>query len=131
MTDRKRALRPTTLLLVGFSVCMSIAAQLSLRHGMAQLADRQGLELFLAAARSTWVPLGVFFYGLGTVSWLALLGRIDLAVAYPLGSLNHVFIVLLSALLLHEIVPWLRWLGVALIVTGILIIAHGERNTRA
>jgi drug/metabolite transporter (DMT)-like permease len=131
MAERKRALRATTLLLVGFSVCMSIAAQLSLRHGMASLGDRGGLSLFLAAARSTWVPLGILFYGLGTVSWLALLARVDLAVAYPLGSLNHVFIALFAALLLNEVVPWLRWLGVALIVIGIFVIAHGERKTAA
>ena len=117
-----------TLALVAFSVVMSIAAQASLRRGMADLGEIGGLTLFVEAARSRYVPLGIVFYALGTVSWLVVLGRIDLAVAYPLGSLNHVFIALLSATILHEIVPPLRWFGVALIVLGIAVIARGERR---
>ena len=131
MSQARHPLRATTLALVGCSVLLSIAAQLSLKHGMSGLADRSGVQLFLAAARSLWVPLGILSYALATVSWLALLGRVDLAVAYPLGSLNHVFVVLLSALLLHEVVPWLRWLGVLLIVAGSFIIARGERGRSA
>jgi len=120
-----------TLALVAISVVMSITAQAALRRGMAGLGDLGGLALFAAAARSGYVQLGIGTYALGTVSWLIVLRRIDLAVAYPLGSLNHVFIAILSATVLHEIVPPLRWFGVALIVTGIAVIARGERRETA
>lgn len=117
-----------TMLLVAFSVAMSIAAQTSLRRGMADLGDLGGLQLFFEAAQTLHVPLGILFYAMGTVSWLIVLGRIDLAVAYPLGSLNHVFIAVISATVLHELVPPTRWAGVLLIVVGIWVIARGERR---
>lgn len=119
----------TSLLLVTFSVGMSVGAQLSLRHGMAAVAEGGG-SLVTGAATSPWVLGGLAMYGFGTVSWLLLLSRIDLVVAYPLGSLNFVFVTALSAFLLHEQVPTLRWVGTALILLGIYVVARGEAPDR-
>ena len=54
--------------------------------------------------------------------------RIDLAVAYPLGSMNYVLVTLLAATVLGESVTLLRWLGTASILVGILVVARGERR---
>ena len=115
----------TSFLLVTFSVGMSVSAQLALRHGMAAVAASGG-SLVTGAATSPWVLGGLTMYGLGTVTWLLLLSRIDLVVAYPLGSLNFVFVTALSGFVLHEQVPTLRWVGTVLILVGIYVVARGE-----
>lgn len=105
---------------------MSVSAQLTLRSGMSGHALLNGSDLFLAALGSPMIWAGLSLYVLGTVSWLAVLSRIDLAVAYPLGSMNYVLVTLLAATLLDESVTLLRWIGTASILVGILVVARGE-----
>jgi len=124
----QRQLSAFTIVLVTVSVLMSVSAQLCLRQGMSGLGDRSGIALFLAAARSPWVIGGVALYISSTVSWLRVLRRIDLVVAYPLGSMSYIFVTLLSAWWLRESVSLLRWAGVFCILFGILVVARGERE---
>jgi uncharacterized membrane protein len=129
--DSHPALDLLTLLLVAWSITMSVSAQLLLRSGMGELGDLSGIALYLEAARSWQVPGGILSYGLGTMTWLVVLSRLDLAAAYPLGSFNYVLVTVLSATVLGETVPAMRWLGTALILMGILVIATGERRATA
>lgn len=126
--SRRPHLDGATLLLVAWSVTMSVTSQLALRYGMSALSHRSGLDLVLDAIQAPWVIGGLGAFALGTVSWLVILSRIDLAVAYPLGALNYVLISILSASVLGELVPPLRWAGNLLILCGILFIALGERR---
>lgn len=125
----RRRLDRNTLLLVAWSVATSVLAQLLLRHGMASLGALSGVDLYLHAATSLAVLGGLLSYILSTVTWLGVLSRIDLSVAYPLASLNFVFVTALSAMVLRENVPPLRWAGTGLILVGILVVARGERDT--
>jgi uncharacterized membrane protein len=118
-----------TLQLVGFCVTTSVAAQLMLRHGMASLGGVSGVALLARAAASPWVLGGLLVHLSGTLVWLLVLSRLDLSAAYPMGSLNYVLITLCSALLLHEQVPLMRWMGTSLILGGIVVVARGERRS--
>jgi undecaprenyl phosphate-alpha-L-ara4N flippase subunit ArnE len=51
------------------------------------------------------------------------LSILPLSVAFPLGSLNLVFVAWFSRLLFHERISWIRWTGIAFIVCGIVMIA--------
>ena len=119
-----------TILLVVWSVGMSVSAQLVLRSGMAAHAQVGGLDLALAAIRTPGVWIGLALYILATMSWLVVLSRIDLSVAYPLGSMNYVLVTLMAATVLDEDVSTLRWLGTLSILLGILVVARGEHSAR-
>jgi drug/metabolite transporter (DMT)-like permease len=121
----------TTLALVAWSVVLSVSAQLLLRRTMSAYGELVGLDLFVAAATSPTIWIGVSFYLLATVSWLAVLSRIDLAVAYPLGALNYVFVTVLAATVLNEQVTPLRWIGTTSILVGIMLVARGESGDPA
>lgn len=125
----RRRLDRNTLLLVAWSVATSVLAQLLLRHGMSSLAAVTGVDLYLQAATSLAVLAGLLSYILSTVTWLGVLSRIDLSVAYPLASLNFVLVTALSSWVLREHVPSLRWAGTGLILVGILVVARGESGT--
>ena len=118
----------TTLLLVAWSVATSVSGQLLLRTGMAGHSDLSGGALFLAAVSSPLVWAGLGLYVLSTVTWLAVLSRIDLAVAYPLAAMNYVLVTLFAALILHEAVSSMRWAGTGSILLGILVVARGEQR---
>ena len=105
---------------------MSVSAQLTLRSGMAGHALLSGTDLVMAAASSPMIWAGLSLYISATVSWLAVLSRIDLALAYPLASMNYVLVTVLAATLLDESVTLLRWIGTASILVGILVVARGE-----
>ncbi|MEA2613876.1 MAG: hypothetical protein QOI52_1835 [Chloroflexota bacterium] len=63
-------------------------------------------------------------FGISAIVWLFALSRVDLSFAYPFAALGYVIIVLASLTVLHESVPPLRWAGVALIITGIILVAR-------
>jgi multidrug transporter EmrE-like cation transporter len=55
------------------------------------------------------------------------LTRLDLSLAYPFLALNFVLIAIVSRLFLGETIPGLRWAGIAVICSGILLIARSAR----
>lgn len=69
------------------------------------------------------VILGLFFYGASLILWLLVLSKENLTFVYPLVAFSYVVTVTLSHFVLHEPVPSLRWLGLGVIIIGILLIA--------
>jgi drug/metabolite transporter (DMT)-like permease len=67
---------------------------------------------------------GLAIFGLSAVVWLLVLSRASLSFAYPFASLTYVLILLADRFVLHEEIPFLRWVGVAAIVTGIILVAQ-------
>lgn len=107
---------------------MTVLGQLSLRSAMASFGDASLVEIAVRALTQPLVWAGIVMYLFSVLSWLVVLSRIDLSLAYPLGSINYIFVVLSSALLLHEDVPPLRIAGIGLILLGILVIARAENR---
>ncbi len=121
--------------LILLSVCLAALAQLTLKHGMNQVtADNGGTAIALNAASlkamvtNLSVVGGLAIFGLSAVIWLLVLSRASLSFAYPFASLSYLFIVLAARFVLHEHIPPLRWAGVALIMTGIVLVAQTPHN---
>jgi uncharacterized membrane protein len=72
---------------------------------------------------SPWTWLGMLFLIVSLVSWLYILRNVPLSIAFPLSNVVHVFIPLTSWLFLNEVISTTRWVGIALLVTGLLIVA--------
>ena len=114
----------TSVVLAGF-------AQITLKTGVNHVTDATGGgELHMNAdslkslLSSPIIWGGLVLFGLSAIVWLFALSRASLSFAYPFAALSYVLIVLFSVLVLHEDVPVLRWVGVAFIVTGILLVAQ-------
>jgi len=54
--------------------------------------------------------------------WLVILSFADLSKAYPLDSLQYIIITVFSIVYLKEKVSLQRWLGIAVIVIGVIIV---------
>jgi drug/metabolite transporter (DMT)-like permease len=75
----------------------------------------------LSAALSPYFIFGIIIYGTTTLAWLWLLSKMTLAKAYPFMALSFVFVPLLSTLILGEHINGRYWIGMALIVSGLIV----------
>ncbi len=115
--------------LILLSVTLAAVAQLTLKHGMNQVAINTGeVKLEGASLRDVFttpaVWAGLFLFGLSAFVWLAVLSRTTLSFAYPFASLTYVLILLADRFVLDEQVPALRYAGVAFIIVGIVLVAQ-------
>jgi len=112
------------------SVGLASVAQLTLKAGMNQVTESIGgvVTLSGAAARTMLTNAtvwgGLVMFGLSAVVWMFVLSRTSLSFAYPFAALTYLLIVAVDRFILHETVPPLRWLGVACIMTGIVLVAR-------
>jgi multidrug transporter EmrE-like cation transporter len=130
LTTTQKGNRRMLIGLILISVTLASIAQITLKSGVDHVTDAQGGTLrfgeggLTALASSPWVWLGLALFGLSAVSWLFALSKASLSFAYPFAALGYVLIVAFSVFVLHEHVPPLRWLGVACIVVGIVLVAQ-------
>lgn len=119
--------------LILLSVALGVTGQTAIKLGVSQPGASESaaagvLSLVTLVFHSPLVLLGLVLYGISAFAWIAVLSRLDLSVAYPFLALNFVLITLVSRLVLGETVPTLRWVGIAVIVVGILLVARSTAN---
>ena len=116
--------------LILLSVLCGVAGQTVIKIGVSQPGAAEAAAGFLPLVtmilRSPLVLLGLVLYALGALAWIAVLARVDLSVAYPALALNFILVTISSQFLLGEHVPWLRWLGVLVICSGIILVARSS-----
>ncbi len=114
-----------------FSVAMSVLAvvigQVLIKKGLNLLGDidfTSGLvSAYVKMFLSPWVVGGLSLYIIGVVFWLYVLSKLDLSYAYPFLALTYVLIALSSSWFLNEHISAIRWIGIAIICIGIILIA--------
>ena len=130
-TQEEKGTRRMTIGLILVSVTLAAVAQVTLKAGMNHVTDASGGQLALNGdslkqiASQVWVWAGLAIFAVSAVLWLFALSRANLSFAYPFAALGYVIIVIASILFLDEHVQPLTWVGVALIIGGILLIAQG------
>ncbi len=88
------------------------AGHLDFRH---PLADPQGLAI---------LGVALAIYGLATLVWVAVLRHAPLSRIYPIMALSFVLTPLGGMLFLKEPISGTYWIGVALILAGLLVISR-------
>lgn len=77
-----------------------------------------------------FVLIGLTCYVISTVSWLAILSKVDLSYAYPLISLGYLIILFVGSVFFKEQITVWRIIGVLLISCGIYFINVGPPVSR-
>ena len=119
------------LLLIVVSVLLGVLGQLLLKMGITQVGS---LELEGGLVGLVKVGIRVFgnlkviggfaAYGISSLFWIVVLSEINLSLAYPMLALNYVLVPLTANLFLSEQIPPLRWLGMSVIIVGVVIISR-------
>ena len=130
---RKHKLTLNIFLLIVMTDVIESVAELFMKEGL----NRAGIisvtlsrlpELILSGASSYFIWLGVLLYLFNFFLMIAILSRIQLSVAFPLGSTSYIFVPILSMIFLHETLTPLRWIGILLIVSGIHFVSKSTQS---
>ena len=89
-----------------------VAGQLMLKRGMAG-----------STRRVAWVVGGIALMTFWFLGWLRLLQQLDLSYLYPFEGISLVLLVLAARIVLQEKLDARSWIGVALVTTGMLLVA--------
>jgi drug/metabolite transporter (DMT)-like permease len=106
--------------------------QLLLKSGMRQVgpvsrADLSNpLPLLLTVFSNPLILIAIPLYVAGFLTWLIVLSKLDLSYAYPFLAVTYVLVPLLSCLFLGENVPMLRWIGIAVICIGLVLVGWAK-----
>lgn len=111
----------TLLLLLG-SVTCDVSGQVCFKLGIGPATTVQTASLLHKVLHSRWIALGVAVYALEFVLWFAALSRTQLSIAFPFTALGYVGVVLASRYLLGERIAPRRWVGIATIVVGVVLV---------
>jgi multidrug transporter EmrE-like cation transporter len=119
----------STLALILVSVSLSALAQVSFKLGMSTVATgttgAAGIERILQILLSPGVLGGLALYGIGTMLWLTVLGRVQVSQAYPFVGLGFVLTALMGYAIFGDTLGVVRILGILSIIGGIALVAHG------
>jgi len=118
--------------LILISVMLAAVAQLTLKHGMnlvtkdgtvpLSLSDPLATVKRIVLTPSVWI--GLMIFAVSAAVWLLVLSRVSLSFAYPFASLTYVLILVFDRFVLHQPISGLRYLGVALIIAGLVLISR-------
>jgi undecaprenyl phosphate-alpha-L-ara4N flippase subunit ArnE len=115
---------PYTQLAVG--AVLSTASELLLKRGASSAPAAGGAAsvVGVTALLSGWTWVGIALYVLATFSWLHVLRLLPLGIAFGLSNVVHVLVPLAAWLFLHETISSRRWLGIALLLAGLVALAR-------
>jgi multidrug transporter EmrE-like cation transporter len=106
---------------IGLGALLVTASELMMKTGASAQAGQMGI-VGMAALRSGWTWVGILCYCASFVSWVHVLRTVPLGIAYGLINIVHVLIPLGCRVFLNEAISPQRWLGIVLVLGGLLMI---------
>jgi len=112
-------------------ITIGVVGQLLLKVGMQNigtynLIDKGILLQYIKIYLNPHVFMGLVCYFLSTVFWLYLISRVPLSFAYPMLSISYIMVALAAVFLFGEKVSVINWIGIFVIMLGVVFIAHGK-----
>ena len=108
------------LMLCLLNAVLLVCGQLLFRLG-ARGREISALQDMLKLLLSPYIIAAVALYAGATLLWVYILTKAPLSFAYPIQALAFPLVVILSAVIFHEAVPVHRWVGIGVIMLGVLI----------
>jgi multidrug transporter EmrE-like cation transporter len=117
----------TNYLLLFISISLAVVGQFLMKRGMQIFGTfpvRELLYKIIPMLLNPFVFFGLAAFGLSAMFWLVVLSRLDLSLVYPMVSIGYIAVAVLSWLFLGETVSALRWIGIFIICTGVILISR-------
>jgi uncharacterized membrane protein len=133
MTPERR-LRIKTLVMVLLMVVCGNLGDLMLKRGMLQIGavviSPAGIwHTLLATIHNGTIWLAILFLIGFTFCYMTAVSWADYSYVMPAGAFGYAIQTLLAVLILHEAVNTQRWIGVILIVGGVLLVGQTHPST--
>jgi drug/metabolite transporter (DMT)-like permease len=122
------------IFLIVFSVMLAAVGQFLLKMGMLKVGKMDDLarapSTLLGAFTNPLVIAGLSVFAVSALSWLLVLSRVNLSIAYPMVSLGYVAVVILSHFILKEQIKPITIVGCLVIGLGVFLIARGMQQVQ-
>jgi drug/metabolite transporter (DMT)-like permease len=109
------------------SIGIGAFAQIALKRAVSAgfgTPNPASIRWWLRLLRCGWLWLYFACFSLATALWLLALSSLNLSYAFPLLSASYVVVALLGRFWLKEIVSTRRWVAIAVICSGVILIAR-------
>lgn len=111
------------------SVSLNALAQIALRKAMLSTPalPQEMSEYFTFIINfilNPWFVAGMSCYVISIGLWMAVLGKVEVSLAYPLLSIGYIITAVIGYFFLNEDVNMMRLTGLVLICTGIIFISR-------
>jgi drug/metabolite transporter (DMT)-like permease len=112
-------------------VVTQVIGNVSLSRGMHEMGPILSFSPwpYLHAVLNPWVLAGVVVLALWMLANLALLSRADLSYVLPVTAISYVLIAIVGHFFLYERISWTRWVGIAVITLGVMLVGHTPTRT--
>lgn len=113
--------------LILFSVFLNASAQLVLKKGMVSLGELHlSLEFIIKAILNPYILGGLGIYAISIVSWLIVLAKVNVSIAYPFLSVGFIFSAIIAHFMFHEPLTLPKILGIGLICIGLVFLTFSK-----
>ena len=117
------ATKPWAVLLVFLTTILTSSAQILWKIGSKTLTFN-----IIGILTNYYIIGGVLIYIIaGTLLILSLRGG-EVSVLYPIIAMSYIWVSLLSVKFLGETINGLKWIGIASIIMGIILIGYGSKD---
>lgn len=132
--SHEHRLRFKTLVMVLLMVVCANTGDLMLKRGMSQIGEvtisfSGLLHTFVSTLHNGTIWLGILFLIGFTFSYMTAVSWADYSYVMPAGAFGYAIQTMLAVLVLHEVVTPRRWVGVAMICIGVLLVGQTKPNT--
>jgi len=130
-----RSLHLKTVVLVLIMICVAPLGDMFLGKGMKHVGRMPGWKLgalyhfFFSAFTTGTIWVGICLLLAFFVAYLIVLSWADYSYVQPASAASYGLIALLGHFALHETISPLRWTGVIVICTGVLVVGHTHPRT--
>jgi uncharacterized membrane protein len=130
----ERRLRIKTLVMVLLMVVCANTGDLLLKKGMLQIGAVEttpvGIwQALLSTIHNGTIWLGILFLIAFTFCYMTAVSWADYSYVMPAGAFGYAIQTALAVVILHEGVTTERWMGVVLIVAGVLLVGQTHPST--
>lgn len=110
---------------LGLEALLVTAAETFLKIGASQTSAAGTAAEWsgVSGLTSVWVWIGIGFFASSFISWAYVLRHLPLSIAYPLSNSVYILVPISAWLFLGEHISARRWLGVAIVVAGLALVA--------
>lgn len=119
------------IIMIIVSTVLGATGQILMKKGMMIIGKLDNAKKFsdyffyyLKSIFSPYVFSGLLCYVISMIIWLWILSQIDLSYARPIVALGYVIVTLYSYFFLNETFGWDRWVGIILIIIGVILVAR-------
>ena len=113
------------LLIIFIPISIGVTGHLFLKKGMMRRGKMEfhPIRIFRVFA-DVFMAIGTFFFVFSSMLWLIVLSKFDLSFAYPMVSISFVLIPIGSKMWFKEEINRIRWIGIAVICLGVILITR-------